>query len=109
LHELRRLIDGVDGQLLDLLVERFEIAEDVASHKLKAGLEPRIAARIRHVINDREKRGRRLGLPARSARQIWTSIVEETCRYEEALFRRGSLAPDSSRKKTRRPRAQAAP
>ena len=83
LSRLRAEIDAIDRQLLVLFARRFRVAEEVAAHKAKARLKPRIASRIRHVIQNREREGLILGMPRNSAANIWKAVIEETCKFEE--------------------------
>jgi isochorismate pyruvate lyase len=83
---LRDMIDTVDKHLLELLAQRFNFVRMVAAHKAAEGIPARIQARIKTVIEDREKAGVALGLPEQAAFRIWTEIVEEACRYEESLM-----------------------
>lgn len=86
LEALRRDIDLVDRQLLELLAHRFRIVERVVAVKSLLGLPARIPDRISEVIESREAQGQALGLPPATAAKLWAVIVEETCRNEEARF-----------------------
>lgn len=86
LLNLRHQIDHIDKRILDLLVLRFQVISVVARHKAHRAVPARIPARIKKVIDNREAQGCQLGMPQGTARAIWTVIVEEACRHEEALM-----------------------
>ena len=90
LDALRHEIDALDRQLLELLAQRFQIADRVAAVKSAKNIPARIPERITEVIVSREEWGLNLGLPPAAAGKIWSVIVEETCRAEEALFSKAS-------------------
>jgi isochorismate pyruvate lyase len=83
---LKKQIDDVDEHILNLLVSRFRFAALAASHKSLDGIPPRIPARIQALIESRENSGRGLGLPEGAVHNIWTAIIEETCRFEEQVI-----------------------
>lgn len=86
LADLRRLIDGIDDQLLDLLAERIAVAERVAAHKQETGIAVRLPDRIEAVKARCADRGAARGLDPVYVRDIWGRIIEETCRLEERLI-----------------------
>lgn len=86
LADLRRLIDGIDDRLLDLLAERIAVAERVADHKRESGVAVRLPDRIEAVKARCAERGAARGLDPAYVRDIWGRIIEETCRLEERLI-----------------------
>src|SRR5262245_33218071 len=90
LVSLRHLIDRVDKRILELLVQRYDIVSLVARYKERDAVPARIPSRIKCVIDDREAQAIDLGLPPGTARAIWSAIVEQACRYEEACLTHAS-------------------
>jgi 4-amino-4-deoxychorismate mutase len=86
LTDLRRLIDGIDDRLLDLLAERIAVAERVAGYKQEAGIAVRLPDRIEAVLARCAERGSARGLDPVYVRDLWSRIIEETCRLEERLI-----------------------
>jgi len=86
LATLRPLIDGIDDQILDLLARRIAVAERVASYKRSTGIAVRLPDRIEAVKARCAERGTALGLDPAYVREIWSRIIEETCRIEERLI-----------------------
>jgi 4-amino-4-deoxychorismate mutase len=86
LADLRRLIDGIDDRLLDLLAERIAVAERVAEYKRGAGIAVRLPDRIEAVLVRCAEGGSARGLDPAYIRDLWERIIEETCRLEERLI-----------------------
>jgi len=86
LTQLRHLIDDIDDRLLDLLVERIAVAERVAAFKRATGIAVRLPDRIEAVKARCAERGAAHGLDPAYVRDIWSRIIEETCRFEERLI-----------------------
>lgn len=86
LTDLRQLIDGIDDRLLDLLADRIAVAERVAADKRKTGVAVRLPDRIEAVKARCAERGAARGLDPAYVRDIWSRIIEETCRLEERLI-----------------------
>ena len=84
---MREQIDLLDKRILELLAARFKVATNVAVYKSKHDIPARIPSRIRTVIERREAAARGMGLPRKTAANIWKVIVEETCRFEEGLIK----------------------
>lgn len=86
LTRFRREIDDVDRRILELLAARFQIIERVAYYKFKNRIPARIATRISTVVARNEAAGQGLGLPRRTAANIWKTIVNEACKLEERII-----------------------
>ena len=85
LEAYRNNIDNLDRDILEILAIRFKIASEVAAAKKALGIPARIEQRIKHVIESREQAARKLSIPDGAAKAIWTTLVEETCKYEEHI------------------------
>lgn len=86
LLRLRTEIDDIDRRLVELVAERFGVVERVAAVKAANNIPARIPSRIAAVVERREAAGRGAGLPRGAAAQIWKTIVDETCKFEEGLI-----------------------
>ena len=83
LLDLRRRIDAVDDRMVELIAERARIAREVAACKRRHGIPVRLPARIRAVMERCAAVGAEQGIDPNYARQLWSVIIEETCRIEE--------------------------
>lgn len=87
LAEARHRIDAVDKQLLELIRERMDIAEDVAVYKSEHGLPVLDERREQQVVDDRVGRAAGLGLPEGAGDVFRTLIRMSRERQEEMIGR----------------------
>jgi len=92
LKELRAALDEVDHELLDLLVRRMEIVEQVASNKRSHRVRIRDLARERRILEDRCARAEALGLSPESIESIWRQLMLMSRERQAAL--RAEVPPD---------------
>lgn len=83
LDGLRREIDRLDDQIVDLLGERFALLREVAAYKRPRDIPVVIPERIAEVVERCVARGQRLGLDAQMLRDIYARVIDEACRVEE--------------------------
>jgi len=83
---LRDRIDAIDDRIIDLLAERVRLAHEVAACKREHGIPVRLPDRIQAVMERCTGAAAARGLDARYVGELWTLIVEETCRTEERLL-----------------------
>ena len=75
LLELRRALDTLDHDLLDLLVRRMEIVAEIAARKREHRVRIRDLERERRVLEDRCARAAELGLPTGSVESVWRQLM----------------------------------
>jgi chorismate mutase / prephenate dehydrogenase len=75
LSELRRALDVLDQELLELLVRRMEIVGEIAARKREHRVRIRDLERERRVLDDRCARAEELGLPAGSIESVWRQLM----------------------------------
>jgi chorismate mutase len=80
----RAEIDLIDDELVGLLARRFAVAAQVASYKKGAGIEVRLNDRIVAVLENVSALANQKGADANAIRAIYETIIETTCRFEEA-------------------------
>ena len=73
--ELRRALDTLDHDLLDLLVRRMEIVAEIAARKREHRVRIRDLERERRVLDDRCARAEELGLPTGSVESVWRQLM----------------------------------
>lgn len=85
LQKLRKKIDSIDDKIVKLLGKRAKITEEVARHKVKAGLplrdEVREAGHLVHI----ESRAHKAGLDVNFARSVIQTIMNEARRKHEII------------------------
>ncbi len=85
LFELRGALDGLDHQLLELLVRRMDIVADIAARKRERQVRIRDLARERRVLDDRCARAKELGLPVASIESVWRQLMLMSRERQAAL------------------------
>lgn len=85
LKDLRMALDQVDHELLELLVRRMGIVEDIAASKRERQVRIRDLGRERRVLEDRCARAEALGLPADSIESVWRQLMLMSRERQAAL------------------------
>jgi len=86
LEELRKKIDVLDKQLLDVLVERMKVVEEVAITKMKNNEEVIQKNRWQDLINSRSIWGIRAGLPEQEVKQIFECIHDISVQRQKEII-----------------------
>jgi chorismate mutase/prephenate dehydrogenase len=92
LLELRKALDELDHELLDLLVRRMNIVAEIAARKRAHRVRIRDLARERRVLDDRCARAEALGLPTDSIESVWRQLMLMSRERQAAL--RAEVPPD---------------
>jgi len=80
LAELRKKIDIVDNQILELVEDRLELADKVAQVKKKKSMPLRDLAREEEVIRNKCEK---TDLPEEFVRKLYRLIIDEAVKLEE--------------------------
>jgi chorismate mutase len=78
LDKLRKKIDKLDDQLLDMLKERMNISEAIGKYKHENNITILQTRRYDEIMNNRRERGDQRGLDAEFVTRIFESIHEES-------------------------------
>ena len=89
---LRALIDAVDRDILQLLSRRMALVAEVADYKRGHGRKIRDFIGEREILEDRGRRGERLGLSAGVIESMWRLILWASREQQAAL--RAEVPPD---------------
>ncbi len=84
LSVFRSEIDAIDDEIVKLLAERFGVVKQVAAFKKVRGIAVRLDDRINEVLDRVGEKARKNGAEAEAVRAIYQTIIETTCRFEEA-------------------------
>jgi chorismate mutase/prephenate dehydrogenase len=90
--ELRRALDALDHELLDLLVRRMEVVAEIAARKREHRVRIRDLDRERRILEDRCARAEELGLPTGSVESVWRQLMLMSRERQAAL--RVEVPPD---------------
>src|SRR4051795_2901478 len=85
LESFRFRIDMIDADLIRLLSERTKLVIEVGRYKKAARIPVMQPERVRIVLEDRAARAATMGLNPEIAREIWSILIQEACRAEEAV------------------------
>lgn len=82
LEELRRQIDELDGQLLELLASRMSKVGDIGEYKRSHGLSPLDEERWQDVVKTRLETAKKVGLPEALVAKLYELIHQYALRIE---------------------------
>jgi isochorismate pyruvate lyase len=91
MSDVRRVIDGLDDELVALLAKRQRQIERAAKVKPSLGIPARVPDRVDEVLGRVLGAARREGLSVELAMNLWTAVIEWSIQYEERLM--GDRAP----------------
>jgi isochorismate pyruvate lyase len=93
MQELRREIDGIDRELVRLLVRRAACIDRAAELKRAADLPARIPERVDEVIGNARAAAAAGGLDPTLASELWRRIVDWSIAREERALADGARSP----------------
>lgn len=85
LGDLRAELDAIDPEIIGLLGRRIEIARAVAQVKASHAIPVMQHDRVRFVQERNARLGEAAGLDPGFVRQIFSVIIDEMCRIEDAI------------------------
>ncbi len=90
LQDLRRAVDHMDDQLLDILQERFAIIDQIGSHKREHHLTVFQSDRWKEVMESRTQKGINKHLSEKFMKELLYCIHEESVKRQEKQLREAS-------------------
>lgn len=85
LDSLRRQIDSLDKQILQLLGKRMDVVRKVGKHKLDHGIPPLDEKRWQHVLESKLLLAQKLGLDQDMVKDIYERIHKAALKSESAV------------------------
>ena len=86
LEPFRRRLDALDGEIVRLLGERFDICREIAGYKLANGVAMMQPGRVAQVRARYLGRGAAAQLPADFTGELFELLIAATCKLEDALM-----------------------
>ena len=86
LEKFRESLNRIDGDLIRLLGERFEIIEQVGQYKRTHDIAMMQPKRVDEVKDRCAKLGENYGLNGDFIRSLYTVIINEACRLEDIII-----------------------
>jgi len=96
LDDLRKNIDQLDNQLLDILKERMKLSEAIGMYKYQNNITILQARRYDEIMRDRIERAKSRGLDADFITRIFESIHEESISCQSAVMNRELKSKESN-------------
>ena len=85
LETLRSKIDELDGEILNLLVKRFEIVRLIAKCKAETGKEVFQPERAKEVTEKAKQKAEENGIKPRHFEEIYGTLLKESCKYQNEM------------------------
>jgi chorismate mutase len=82
LLELRKEIDQIDDQVIQLLAKRMETVKRIGRHKKESGMDALQLERWKQVVEDRLEKGSKIGLSRNFLLKLLQAIHEEALRLQ---------------------------
>ncbi len=98
LAPFRARLDFLDGEILRLLGERFEVCRQVAHHKREHDIPMMQPQRVIEVRERYLRRGAGADLPADFSAALFELLIGATCKMEDELIAQPSAAGDGTGK-----------
>jgi chorismate mutase len=87
LFDLRRAVDHMDDQLLDILQERFSVIDQIGAHKREHNLTVFQSDRWKEVMDSRTEKGVKKQLSEKFMKELLYCIHEESVKRQERQLR----------------------
>jgi isochorismate pyruvate lyase len=94
LVQLRREIDAVDSELVQVLARRQKLVEQVVTVKQRDSLPAFMPARVDEVLDNVSRQAAGAGLSPVLARTLWKAMIDWFIVLEEAHLKKGSPRAD---------------
>lgn len=92
LAQLRREIDVVDSELVQILARRQKLVEQVVIIKERDNLPAFIPARVEQVLGNVSTQAEAVGLSPQLARTLWKAMIDWFIELEDAHLKKASRA-----------------
>ena len=86
LASLRKQIDEVDDQVMDLLTKRMRVSREIAMYKREHGMSIVQTARYSEILDKRGAQGSMCGMSASFVRRVYEAIHEESVRQQMEII-----------------------
>ncbi|MDD2225553.1 MAG: bifunctional 3-deoxy-7-phosphoheptulonate synthase/chorismate mutase type II [Dysgonamonadaceae bacterium] len=100
LSTLRRQIDEIDNQLLDLLSKRMRVSREIGHYKLEHDMPVLQTMRYDEILRDRAEQAERMDMSGDFIRKMLESIHEESVRQQLAIMENAKKENQSNQSNT---------
>lgn len=88
LEEIRKEIDNIDKELLDLLDKRTSLISKVAEYKIKKSIPVEDSERRKQIISSKRKKAEELNINPDLIEKIYTLLIDEACKIQEKIMKK---------------------
>ena len=89
IHELRKQIDELDNQLMDLLAKRMRVCREIGQYKKEHNMTVLQHARYSEILDKRGAQGSLCGMDNEFVKKIFESVHEESVRQQMEIINQG--------------------
>jgi isochorismate pyruvate lyase len=86
LSVFRDEIDAIDKALVELIAERFKVADRVIEVKRGKAIPARLPDRVEQVVRNVLDHAKLTNAPQQTIEKIWRTLIAETIDYEEKIL-----------------------
>ena len=88
IHELRKQIDELDNQLMDLLAKRMRVCREIGQYKKEHNMTVLQPARYGEILDKRGAQGALCGMGSDFVKKVFESVHEESVRQQMEILSR---------------------
>ncbi|MBR6187480.1 MAG: bifunctional 3-deoxy-7-phosphoheptulonate synthase/chorismate mutase type II [Prevotella sp.] len=86
IHELRKQIDELDNQIMDILAKRMKVCREIGNYKKEHNMTVLQASRYNEILNKRGVQGTLSGMAPEFVAKVFESIHEESVRQQMEII-----------------------
>ena len=86
IHELRKQIDELDNQIMDILAKRMKVCREIGNYKKEHNMTVLQATRYNEILNKRGVQGTLSGMAPEFVAKVFESIHEESVRQQMEII-----------------------
>ena len=86
IHELRKQIDELDNQIMDILAKRMKVCREIGNYKKDHNITVLQASRYNEILNKRGVQGTLSGMAPEFVAKVFESIHEESVRQQMEII-----------------------
>ena len=86
IHELRKQIDELDNQIMDILARRMKVCREIGNYKKEHNMTVLQATRYNEILNKRGVQGSLSGMAPEFVAKVFESIHEESVRQQMEII-----------------------
>ena len=86
IHELRKQIDDLDNQLMELLAKRMRVCREIGQYKKEHNMTVLQTSRYNEILNKRGAQGSLCGMDSEFIKAVFEQVHEESVRQQMEII-----------------------